>query len=270
MEEPSHHHVTAYAQGQAAVTDSGQADPGKAATMALSRRASRRPRTAAQQGPPKRASLAESAYQQVKAQILSCQLMPGSMLGAQPLAESLEMSRSPVTEALKRLEQEGLVLAVPRVGHQVTPVTLRDIEEIFDFRLILEVPAAGLAAARAATPDVNILRAQHKRAKQHVQTGSPRDPEYLEATIANNREFHVSVAAMSGNDRLARSVGALLDEGKRFYYLYYRSKAPTQDPHAAIIEALANRDPEAARDATAAHVRDQAEVILAEATGVLG
>lgn len=215
-------------------------------------------------------SLAESAYRQLKAGILTCDVAPGTLLGAPQLARSLDMSRTPVQEALKALTREGLLIAAPRVGYRVTPVTARDIEEICDLRIMLEVPAAGLAAKRAATRDVDILRAQHERAVEHVAAGSQKDPDHVESVILNNREFHVSIATMAGNGRLTRSIGALLDEGQRFYYLYFQTPKRAWDAHTPIIDALAARDPDAARQAMAAHLRDQAEGTLAEASAVLG
>lgn len=225
---------------------------------------------ASQTGRVGKTLLAESAYGQLKAGILSCRLLPGAMLASAQLAESLGMSRTPVQEALKALTREGLLVATPRVGYRVTPVTVRDIREIFDLRLALEAHAAGLAAEGAATRDVEILRAQQRQAKEHCAERSVEDPSYLESVILDNREFHVSIAAMSRNERLTRAVGALLDEGQRIYYLYFLASRPRWDPHATIIDALAARDPQAARQAMAAHLEDQAQGTLAEATGVLG
>jgi len=215
-------------------------------------------------------SLAESAYRQVKADIVGCRILPGAMLVAPQLAERLEMSRTPVHDALKSLCSEGLLIVEPRVGYRVTPVTVRDIEEVFDLRLTNEVHGAGLAAKRAAVRDVEILREQQERGNAMVGSGSADDPVYLESLIATNRNFHVSVAAMSGNQRLARIVGGLLDEGQRIHFLYFLVHRPFVDRHAAVIDALAARDPDAARDAMAAHIHETAEGTLAEATAVLG
>ena len=219
---------------------------------------------------PTGSSLADSAYRHLKAQILSCRMTPGTLLGAPQLAESLEMSRTPVHAALKRLCEEGLLDVEPRVGYRVTPVTVKDIEEIFDLRLLNEVHAAGLAAARAARRDVEILRGQHKRAHAKAGTGSVDDPDFLAALVGGNRDFHLSVATMSGNVRLARIIARLLDEGQRIYFLYFLADRPLTDWHTPVIDALAARDPEAAREAMAAHIRSQAEGTLAEATAVLG
>jgi len=215
-------------------------------------------------------SLAESAYRRLKADILTCRLAPGAMLAAPRLAESLEMSRTPVHEALKTLCQEGLLIVEPRAGYRVTEITVKDIEEIFDLRLLNEVHGAGLAAQRAAIRDVEILHAQHRRGLELVGTGTSEDSAYLDSLIASNREFHVSVAAMSGNQRLTQIVGGLLDAGQRSYLLYYRAPRPVVDMHTPVIDALAARDPDAAREAMAAHIAHNAEETLAEATAVLG
>lgn len=190
--------------------------------------------------------------------------MPGTVVAAAELAERLEMSRTPVQEALKALSQEGFLRVVLRAGYMVTPVTVRDIEEIFELRLSNEVLGAGLAAGRATAEDVASLRAQHERAKANVRSGPPDDPARLESLIADNREFHVLVASLSGNQRLARIVGALLDEGQRIYYLYYRAdRSPRAgDVHGNIIRALAARDPDAAREAMAVHLHDQRDGTL--------
>ncbi len=209
-------------------------------------------------------SLAGSVHRQLKADILACRVLPGTMMGAAQLAERFEVSRTPVHEALKALSQEGLLRVLPRVGYIVTPVTVADIDEIFDLRLSLEVLGAGRAAELATDQDVTNLQAQHARAQENLGSGSPHDPAYLESLMAGNREFHTSVAALSGNHRLARIVDGLLDEGQRIYFLYFRSDrpAPPGDAHDDVIQALAARDPQGARNAMTAHIQDMREGTL--------
>lgn len=216
---------------------------------------------AATEGVRAASSLAASVELKLKADIVGCRLLPGTMLAAQQLAERFEVSRTPVHEALKALCQEGLVRVLPRVGYIVTPVTASDIDEIFDLRLSLEVLGAGLTAERATHDDVAALRAQHERAQANLASGSMVDPAFLDSLIAGNREFHVSIAALSGNRRLAQIVGGLLDEGQRIYFLYFRPGRPplTREPHEDIIESLDARDPDAARSAMAAHIHDMRE-----------
>ncbi len=212
-----------------------------------------------------RSSLAGSIRQQLKADIVACRVLPGTMIAAAQLAARFEVSRTPVHEALKALCQEGLLQVLPRVGYVVTPVTMSDIDDIFDLRLSLEVLGAGRAAGLVTDQDLASLRAQHVHSTENLGSGSPTDPAYLDSLIAGNRDFHTSIAAFSGNHRLARIVGGLLDEGQRIYFLYFRpgtTPHPGQ-PHEDILSALEARDPGAASSAMAAHIRDMREGTLA-------
>jgi DNA-binding GntR family transcriptional regulator len=206
-------------------------------------------------------SRAQAVHHQLKADIVACRLLPGTMVAAAPLAERFGVSRTPVHEALKALCQEGLLRVLPRVGYVVTPVTVHDIDEIFDLRLSLEALGAERAAERVSDKDVENLRAQHAGALENAGRGSMDDPAYLDSLMAGNREFHTAVAALSGNHRLAHIVGGLLDEGQRVYFLYFRTgrRPPPGDAHEDIISALAARDPALARDAMTAHINDMWE-----------
>jgi len=97
---------------------------------------------------PVTSSLSAVAYHHLKAEIIGCSLLPGTILAAQQIAERLQMSRTPVHEALKALSRDGLVRVVPRVGYIVTPVAASDIDEIFALRLSVEGLGAALAAER--------------------------------------------------------------------------------------------------------------------------
>jgi len=207
---------------------------------------------------PIKSSLSAVAYGELKAAIIGCTLMPGTMLAAQQLAERLQMSRTPVHEALKALSREGLVRVVPRVGYIVTPVTASDIDEIFALRLSLEGLGAALAAERITDRDVASLLEQSARGRALEGSGSTWDPSFLRSLIASNREFHVRIAALSGNRRLAGIVGDLLDAGERTYFLYYRPghPRPAASPHDAVVHALEARDGGAARAAMETHIRD--------------
>lgn len=217
-------------------------------------------------------SLVRSAYEQVKAAILACHLRPGTMVFAAELAERLEMSRTPVHEALKTLCQEGLLTVKPRRGYVVTEVLERDIRENFELRLSLEVLGAGLAAERASPQGIAALRDQCARAQENLSRAAWQDPAFLQSLIAGNTEFHVLVAALADNQRLERMVAGLLEENQRTYFLYYRSSgAPaTEDHHGQILRAIVARDPNAAREAMGVHLSEAQERITFAATLPLG
>lgn len=219
---------------------------------------------ATQGGREPTSALANTAYRQVKVAILTCRLRPGAMVFAAELAERLQMSPTPVHEALKALCREGLMHVKPRRGYVVSELSERDIKENFELRLMLEVPAARLAAERASTEAIAALTAQNDGARRRVAAGPQSDPlTFLEAVNAGNQEFHVGVARMSGNERLERTVAALLEETQRAFHLYGRApKDPsTSDHHGQILRAITARDPDTAHDAMAAHLHEAQERI---------
>lgn len=207
-------------------------------------------------------SLAESAYRQVKSDILACRLAPGTIITAYQLAPALGMSRTPVNDALKALCQDGLLQVIPRVGYLVTTLSVADIHEIYQLRLTLETLAAGLAAEHYTPAYRTQFEGWEQRSMELLKTypvGHIRRPEVL---IEANREFHVLVASISGNTRLAHSIAALIDESQRVYFLQFLPHGDVGDPHGEVFAAIEARDVEAARDAMARHVRDTQQLTL--------
>ena len=110
------------------------------------------------------ATLTEQAAEILRTDILACRLAPGATLSEAALAARTRLGRAPIRAALARLADEGLVLAVPRRGWVVSTVTIRDIHEVFDLRLILEPEAARRAAqaihlGRASPAELRVLDA---------------------------------------------------------------------------------------------------------------
>jgi hypothetical protein len=91
--------------------------------------------------------LSERAYERVKHDIICCLFAPGSEISEAQLCAQYKLGKAPVRMALSRLAHDGLVRAIPRRGYMVTPVTLKDIQDVFELRLLLEPPAARLAAS---------------------------------------------------------------------------------------------------------------------------
>lgn len=94
-------------------------------------------------------SLTEQAYLALREKVITCELAPAADVKEAELAAMLEMSKTPVREAMGRLCLEGLMQAFPRRGYRVTPVTVKDMNNLFELRAILEGSAAGLAAKNA-------------------------------------------------------------------------------------------------------------------------
>jgi DNA-binding GntR family transcriptional regulator len=190
--------------------------------------------------------LGEHAYRRLRDEIVSLGLPPGAEVSEQRLTEDFDLSRASVRAALARLRADGLVTSVPRRGHVVAVLTLRDVHEVFRMRLLLEPEAAALAAGNIGVAELAAL--DGACAKRY----DPADKDSVTGFLAANRELHLRVAAASGNGRLARSIAALLSEAERASHLALSAGAGEGGirifhEHAELIEALVRPDPEAAR-----------------------
>lgn len=220
------------------------------------------PRTAGANGAsPERGarSLATRAYNGIKVDILTGRLRPGEMVLGARLASTYRMSRTPIHEALKTLAKEGLVQVIPRVGYVISTITVNDVYEIYQLRLVLESFAMELAATRVTDDDVAALR---KFGWTHGLARSARGKvrsDLLARASAAHRDFHLQVASFSGNRRLVDTIARLLDESERI-----RSLDPlnleqldllTAPSHGAIVKALAARRASLAVRAITDHIR---------------
>jgi DNA-binding GntR family transcriptional regulator len=170
-------------------------------------------------------------------------LAPGSLVSERQLTGRHRLGRAPVRAALLRLAHEGLVRAMPRQGYVVTPVTLKDVYEIFDLRSLLEPFAARRAAGRLGSEVLGRL-ATIARVGYRAD-----DARSVTAFLRANKEFHVTIARGAGNDRLAASLTVLLDDMERLFRLGLglRDRAgEMQEEHRALTEALAAGHPERA------------------------
>ena len=172
--------------------------------------------------------------------ILTCRLEPGAVLNERELAEQLGVSKTPVREALSLLNHEGLVQILPRQAYVVTPITIRDVHESFDLRVILEGAAAELAAARITDAELAALDA--------VVAGEA-DSEAVAETLDRNVSFHSLIARASGNERLTALIERLLGEMPRLISVGY-----IMGEHEHVMSALRERNPVRARDAMRAHI----------------
>lgn len=181
-------------------------------------------------------SLTEQAVTALRREILTTRLRPGETLSEATAAQMLGLGKAPVRAALARLAEEGLVQAVPRRGWVVSLVTIRDIHEVFGLRLLLEPEAARRAAGRVDAAALHRLDAVCACGYR------PEDEESTHAFLDANKAFHVAVAELSGNGRLARQIDRLLDESTRMLALGLRRRDRTGEmahEHHALTEALA-------------------------------
>ncbi len=195
-------------------------------------------------------SLTRRAYDAIRAGIIACRLEPGAAVSESLLCTRFGFGKAPVRSALARLVQEGLVHAQPRRGYRISPVTLRDIHDLFDLRAVLEP-----AAARMATGNVSQTRLEEldRPWREGYLAGGGVDASYLTA----NKAFHMAIAVASGNARLADMISQLLDETDRLIYLglpLASERAEIQLGHQPLIDAMAAGDAASAEQIAAQHV----------------
>lgn len=188
-------------------------------------------------------SLAEQAYRLLKKDIITCELPPGEQIAQGSLTERYEIGITPVREALQRLSLEGFVQSIPRLGYIVTPITFSDVHEIYELRMIAEVASVRLAALRAPQDALNKLM-NHSDFSYVYQ-----DIESYKVFLGKNRDFHIGIAQLSGNQRLVDLISSLLDELTRLFHLglgIRDSAVEMHDAHTALAQAIRERNPDRA------------------------
>jgi DNA-binding GntR family transcriptional regulator len=197
------------------------------------------------------ASLRDVAYDAIKHRIITCAFRPGEYINELQLSSLLKIGRTPVHQALDRLMIEGMVEVIPRKGVIVKPVSLNEVLQIIEVRLINEPFGARLAAAQANDADLEELTDVVKRAKHWA---SVRNVENL---MLLDREFHLLIARAAKNDVLIELLRNLHERSLRFWFISLN--APTQyenvqNEHEAILDMIQQRNAEKAEAAMRAHI----------------
>jgi DNA-binding GntR family transcriptional regulator len=192
------------------------------------------------------ASLVDNAYQAIRARILDNAWPPGHQALEQALALELGMSRTPVREALIRLQNEGLVEVVPRHGMRVAPVSATDMKEIYDILTSLEATAAELVAKRRPSP---AELAPLDKATRDMERALKKND--LDAWAQADERHHRHLIELCGNRRLAAVVYNYWDRAHRarMFTLRLRPKpVDSTQEHLAVVQAIRRGDAVAARE----------------------
>jgi DNA-binding GntR family transcriptional regulator len=200
------------------------------------------------------------AYAALRHRLIQGELAPGERMTESQLASEIGVGRTPVREALTRLVQEGLVRSLRGHGYEVTPITLGDVQDLFNFRLIVEPAAAQLAAGHVSGTDLRRLD-ELCAARFSTIDDEEGESQYLQA----NYQFHTTIADASGNRRLAEAVRRALDESERLCHLgnVLRNRGEeVAHEHKELVDALIAGDGETARKLTVAHITASQRLVL--------
>jgi DNA-binding GntR family transcriptional regulator len=162
------------------------------------------------------------AHERLRHAIVRLELAPGAAVSEAQLVDGFGFSKAAVRAALARLRADGLVVAEPRRGHVIAPLTMRDVLEIYDLRLLLEPPATEAAAGRIERDELARLQAL---AEPEVDFD---DAESVERFMSANRTIHLAIAEAAGNRRTARILERLLDDSERARLVALRSGAASR------------------------------------------
>ncbi|MEJ8570493.1 GntR family transcriptional regulator [Microbaculum marinum] len=185
----------------------------------------------------------DQAFSQIHHAIVRCELAPGETITEASLAERFGLKRAAARAAVDRLSVMGLLAPVRRRGYLVKPITLRDVNDLYQLREVIESAAVRLAAGH--------VNEDHLRRLARVCTAGyePGDPESIARFLQANTEFHLVIASAAGNERMVNVLAQILNEMERLFHfgLPRRDRtAELRERHQAMIDALAAGDADTA------------------------
>ena len=203
--------------------------------------------------------LRDVVFNTLRHAILKGELEPGERLMEIALAQKLGVSRTPIREAIRKLELEGLVVMVPRKGAEVADITEKDLRDVLEVRTALEELSIELAMKNMNDGDYKQLR----EANELFAKDSEGDDliKIAEADVA----FHEIIYMATGNKRLIQMINNLREQMYRYRLEYIKDKsthARLVEEHNKIIDAMKKNDITAAKAAIKLHVENQEENIL--------
>lgn len=210
-------------------------------------------------------SISDQIYKKLKQQIIHGDIEPGERLRQGQVAGSLKASRTPVREAFRRLEQDGLVERLPQGGVRVTPLDINTIREVFGIRKVLEAYAIELACEHITPEEIKNLKRLLSQARGLLASG----PHDLENKIMNlfelNSEFHDAIYRAAENFYLWSMINSLRNIVSRLRFLglrSYKNWSRAWKEHGQLIEFLQKRDRQAAVKLMQIHLANAAKDVL--------
>lgn len=213
------------------------------------------------------AQAVENAYRAIREGILDGTFPGSSHITARQLAEATGLSRTPVREAMRRLEAEGMITLIPHRGAFVASWTEDEIEQIYELRVLLESFAAQVAAQRVNEEQ----RAELRDLADQMNVLVEQRPVDVDAIAEVNDRFHKCVLEACGNPRLRDLLGAITETPLqlstfRRYSLEELRRSAAQ--HSELVTALSKGDPDWARSVMTSHIRSARYALLKDSSPV--
>jgi DNA-binding GntR family transcriptional regulator len=203
--------------------------------------------------------LREVIFNTLRKAIINGELKPEERLMEEHLANKMGVSRTPVREAIRKLELEGLVKMVPRKGARVADLSAKDIMDVLEIRASLDGLATSLSAERIQDNELKELNNVRIQFMNYVEKKN------LQGSIKKDVEFHDIIYRSSRNDKLIQIISNLREHVQRFRVIYLKDFCSSKElirEHMDIYEAIRSRSPEKAGLMAQRHIRNQEETIL--------
>lgn len=200
-------------------------------------------------------------FENLKHAILRGDIPPGNRLVESRLAETMGISRTPIREAMHKLEREGLLSKLPNSGFIVIGLTREDIEETFGIRRVLESYAARLAATKHSEEELALLEEKIVEYQDCLNQGR------MEDLPAINTQFHDILYALSRSPKLIKMVNDLRDQIYRFRKILLKAEVrakESNDDHRRMLKAMRNRDADMVERLVKDHILRAYSMVLRE------
>lgn len=210
-----------------------------------------------------RVSNAKEAYDYIQGEILIDPSSHGSFINEQAVADEVGISRTPVREALRILASEGLVEQIPNRGTMIPIITRKQVNNIMDLRIMLEI----FAATSVIKSEVRELPELHEIVDRQAELAAGQSPSDVREFVALDQKFHAAIIEASDNAELARVYARISIRqwmiGAKSLYKTTRW-ASVVDEHRAIVSAIESGNAAAVEEAVKEHLRETRDTLLAE------
>ena len=203
--------------------------------------------------------LRDVIFDTLREAIIVGELKPGERLMEVQLAKKMGVSRTPVREAIRKLELEGRVEMLPRKGAHIADLSVKDIMDLLEERASLDGLATSLSASRISEDEIKELKHIHSQFINYVEK------ENLQGSIKKDVEFHDIIYRSSRNDKLIQISNNLREQIQRFRVIYIKDYSSSRElirEHNEIIDAISSRSSDMAMKSAQSHIKKQEEAII--------
>ena len=205
-----------------------------------------------------RVKASDRVYEAMKEEIITGQLLPGSIVSELVLAKRYQTSRTPIREGCQLLQKDGLLEAVPHKGFFVAEITMTQIQDTYQLRSLLEGACARMAAEKVSKTQLAELESLARPI-----SFSASNPQAFRRSSEQNKKFHLAIAEIAGNDEMIKILSNILDKITRAQYLEAKMAPMVVGPeHEDIVKAIRNRAPAVAERNMIAHIQSSMDRLL--------